>query len=70
MKAYLTTLCGCHKEIEIPDNDLRRIWSVPIRYRTAWKEPFPGPSTTYEVRKFELVSISNYPAAYYEEVKS
>ena len=69
MKAYLTTLCGCHKEIEVEYKDLHRIFVVPIVYRTPWTETSPEPSTTYETRTFELVGISNQPAAYYEEVK-
>ena len=69
MKAYLTILCGCHKEIEIEYKDLPKIFLVPLVYRTPWTETSPEPSTTYETRKFELVGVSNQPAAYYEEVK-
>jgi len=68
MKAYLTTLCGCHKEVEVEYKNLPRIFLVPIMYRTPFSEPSPGPSTTYTTRKFELVGISNQPAAYYEEI--
>ena len=72
MKAYLTTLCGCHKEMdlqaELGFGHPPPVITIAIATPTPWSEPSLGPSMTYSSRKFGLVGISNQPAAYYEEV--
>jgi hypothetical protein len=70
MRVHLTTLCGCHKEMELPERGLTRHIVIPITFPTPYTEPGGGRGATYEKRVFELVGMSNYPAAYYEEVKS
>jgi hypothetical protein len=70
MRVHLTTLCGCHKEMELPERELTHLISIPIAFPTPYTELGGGRGATYEKRVFELVGYSNYPAAYYEEVKA
>ncbi len=71
MKAVLTTLCGCKREMTVPYPPNRDIL-VPLRndrFRVWFDESTPPTHTEFRVRRFELRGYSggHYGTAEYME---